>query len=147
MVVEVTKTVTAAEFVAKAREAIGTPWHHQGRVVPIGVDCVGLLLWTLRQLDINHYEPPPYPRTALWGQFIGYFRNHLIEVPITDLRPGDVLIFRQSVYPCHCGILTEAGADPKFIHSYLTRKKVVEERLTMQWKPVLVTAFRVPGVV
>lgn len=138
--------VTQAEFVAKAREALGTPWHHQGRVVPIGVDCVGLLLWTLRQLNINHYEPPPYPRTAHWNEFIQYFRAHLKEVPIPEMQPADVLIFRQSVYPCHCGILTQGGDDPRFIHSYLTRKKVVEERLSDFWMPVLVTVFRVPGV-
>lgn len=140
--------VTQAEFIATLREAIGTPWHHQGRVVPIGVDCIGLLLWGLRKLKLNDYEPPPYPRTAQWGLFIQYFRAHLIEVSINDLRPGDVLIFRQSVYPCHCAILTEAGDDPKMIHSYLLRRKVVEERFDKDaWRPVLVTAFRVPGVV
>lgn len=133
-------------FVAKAREALGTPWVHQGRAVPQGLDCVGLLLWTLRELDINHYEPPPYPRRAKWSQFIGYFREHLLETPLSLVMPADVLIFRQSVYPCHCGIMTETGDDPKFIHSFLTRKKVVEERYTDQWRAISVTAFRVPGV-
>ena len=134
------------EFVAKAREAMGTPWVHQGRVVPHGLDCIGLILWTLRQLDINHYEPPPYPKNAQWGQFIQYFRAHLIEIPIADIQPGDVLIFRQSIYPCHCGILTEAGDTPRFAHSYLLRKRVVEERLSEFWMPVVVTAFKIPGV-
>lgn len=134
------------EFVAKAREAMGTPRVHQGRVVPHGLDCVGLLLWTLRQLDLNHYEPPPYPRTAQWGQFVQFFRAHLTEISIADIQPSDVLIFRQSVYPCHCGIITESGDDPKFIHSYLLRRRVVEERLTQFWRPVVVTAFKIPGV-
>ncbi len=138
--------VTQDEFVATARKALGTPWVHQGRVVPHGVDCVGLFLWTLRQHNLNDYEPPPYPRRAKWSQFVGYFREHLTEVPLTDLRKGDVLIFRQQVYPCHCGILTEAGDDPKFIHSYLLRERVVEERYTPAWKTITVTAFRVPGV-
>lgn len=134
------------EFVAKAREATGTPWVHQGRVVPHGVDCVGLMLWTWRQLGISDYEPPPYPRNAQWGQFVQHFRAHMTEIRIEDIQPSDVIIFRQSVYPCHCGIMTEAGEDPKFIHSYLLRRRVVEERLSQLWKPVMVAAFKNPGV-
>ena len=138
--------ISQADFVAKAREALETPWIHQGRVVPHGLDCVGLLLWTLRQLDINHYEPPAYSRRAKWDQFVGYFRNHLQEVSLTDLRVGDVVIFRQGIYPCHCGIITKLGEDPHFIHAYLPRGRVVEERYTPFWKSITVTAFRVPGV-
>ena len=138
--------VTRAEFVAKAREAMKTPWKHQGRVVPHGVDCIGLILWTLRQTDLNHYEPPPYPKEARWNEFIGYFRANLEEIRLKDLQPADVLIFRQSIYPCHCGILTEAGDVPRFIHSYLLRRRVVEERYSEFWKPITVTAFKIPGV-
>lgn len=138
--------VTQAEFVAKAREALGTPWKHMGRVVPYALDCVGLLLWTLRQTNLNHYEPPAYDESAKWHQFVGFFREHLPEIKLADLRPGDVIIFRQFTFPCHCGILTEAGPDPKFIHSYRLRGQVVEERYTDRWKKVSVTAFRVPGV-
>lgn len=138
--------VTQQEFVDKAREAIGTPWVHQGRVVPHGLDCVGLLLWTLRQTDLNHYEPPPYDERAKWSQFVAYFREHLTDVKLKEIRKADVLIFRQSIYPCHCGILTEDGADPKFIHSYRLRERVVEERYMGVWPRVTVTAFRIPGV-
>lgn len=140
--------VERAKFISKMREAAisETPWVHQGRAVPQGVDCVGLLLWGLRELDINYYEPPPYPMRAKWAQFVGYFREHLIEVRLPDIQPADTLIFRQSVYPCHCGIVTEIGDDPHFIHAYRPRGKVVEERYRQDWREITVTAFRVPGV-
>lgn len=140
------KEYTREEFVAQARKALGTPWVHQGRVVPHGVDCVGLFLWTLRQLGLNDYEPPPYSMRAKWDQFVGCFREHLEEVPIAEMRMSDVAIFRQDIYPCHCGIITELKDDPKFIHAYRPRGMVVEERYTPQWKIITRTAFRVPGV-
>jgi len=137
-------TCTPEEFVETARLALGTPWVHQGRVVPHGVDCIGLFLWDLRQHNINHYEPPPYPMRAKWHQFVGYFRDHLEEVPLPNIRVSDILIFRQAVYPCHCGIVTQLGDDPKFIHAYRPRKMVVEERYAPDWRMSTVTAFRVP---
>lgn len=136
-------TCTPEEFVETARLALGTPWVHQGRLVPHGVDCIGLFLWTLRQRDINHYEPPPYPMRAKWHQFVGYFRDHLEEVRLNDLRVADVLIFRQAIYPCHCGIITQLE-DMKFIHAYRPRGLVVEERYAEDWRKTTVTAFRAP---
>jgi cell wall-associated NlpC family hydrolase len=137
---------TRDEFVAKARETLGTKWVHQGRHGVHGLDCVGLLLWTLRQFDITHFEPPPYDRHAEWGRFIGFFRAHLQEIRLKDIRKGDVLVFRQHIFPCHCGIVTEDGSDPKFIHANATRRRVVEERYTPAWTKLTVSAFRVPGV-
>lgn len=139
-------TVTRQDIVDTARKALGTKWRHQGRLVPNGVDCVGLVLWTARQLGLSNYEPPAYQRNAQWNQFVGYFREHMPEVRIADIKIGDVLIFRQNVFPCHCGIVTQVGKDPKFIHSYLMRRKVVEERLTPGWLKLVRNAFEYPGV-
>lgn len=133
------------EFVAKAREALGTRWVHQGRTLH-GLDCIGLILWDARQFDLNHFEPPPYGRRAEWGKFVGFFRQHTTEVKLVDMQPADCLVFRQSIFPCHCGIVTEVGDDPKFIHSNATRRRVVEERYTRPWRSSTVAVFRIPGV-
>lgn len=140
-------TTTPQEFVDTARKALRTPWVHQGRVVPHGLDCIGLVLWTLRQRQITDYEPPPYPKDARWNEFVGYFRAHLEEVHVVgDMKQSDILVFRQGIFPCHCGILTAAGEDPWFIHSYLKRRRVVEERLIADWKREVVAVFKVPGL-
>ncbi len=141
--------VTHADVVAKAREATGVRWVHQGRANLKGLDCAGLVLWTGRQLGIKEAfdEPPAYPKDAQWDQFLDYFRSHMDEVRIADMLPGDVPIFRQHIFPCHCGIMTQVGVDPWFIHSFALRKKVVEERYRLEWPGVTRTAFRYRGLV
>lgn len=138
---------TRQDIVDTARKALGTPWVHQGRVVPAGVDCAGLILWVLRQHGISNFEPPPYSRNAKWDEFLGFFQRELVEIPISEAREGSVLVFRQFVFPCHCGIITQLGDDPKFIHSYMTRGRVVEERYLKPWPGVTRAAFDYPGVV
>ncbi len=139
--------VTRAEIVAKAREAMDTKWVHQGRVVPHGIDCVGLGLWTVWQLGLPVKDADePYPKNAQWEKFIQYFRREMDEISINDMLPGDVPIFRQHIYPCHCGIMTKIGDDPFFIHAYALRRRVVEERYTADWRAVTRTAFRFRGV-
>lgn len=134
-----------AAIIAKAREAIGTPWVHTGRTLR-GLDCIGLVLWDFRQLGITEYEPPPYPREADWSQFVGYFRANMEEVKLLEAVPGNVLVVRQKMFPCHCGFLASNSDGPTFIHAYAKRKKVVEERYTDAWKKDSVAAFKVPGL-
>jgi cell wall-associated NlpC family hydrolase len=140
--------VTAADVVSKAREAAGTPWRHQGRLVPLGVDCGGLVLWTGRQLGLidPNFEPPPYQESAKWDEFLGHFEAHLDRVDRRAPRAGDVLVFRQFIYPCHCGIMTEDGGIPMFIHSYRTRDKVVEEVYMSPWVSLTRAVFRYRGL-
>jgi cell wall-associated NlpC family hydrolase len=138
--------VKRAEIIETARRALGTPWVHQGRMAPYGLDCIGLTLWTARQLNISDYEPPAYNRHAEWGLFLSYIRAQMNEIPIAEVGPADMVCFRQQIYPCHCGILTAVGPEAKFIHSYLLRKKVVEERYSDLWRKLTVAAFRFPGV-
>jgi cell wall-associated NlpC family hydrolase len=136
-----------ADIVATARKALETPWVHQGRLPVVGLDCAGLVLWAAGQNGMRpKNEPPPYPRNAKWDEFVGYFRRELTEIDWRSAREGSVLIFRQHIFPCHCGIMTVAGQDPFFIHSYLLRKRVVEERYTRQWQLSTVAAFDYPGV-
>lgn len=139
--------VTGQDIASKAREAMGTRWHHMGRLAGHGLDCIGLILWTARQLGLSDFEPPPYGKTSHWHEFIITFRQNLKEVRIDALQVGDVLTFRQLVYPCHCGIVTEVTPHSiRFIHSYALRKKVVEEEYTPIWKKATVAAFRFPNL-
>ena len=41
------------QIVSVARAAVGTPWHHQGRVAGLGLDCIGLLVHVARELDLE----------------------------------------------------------------------------------------------
>jgi cell wall-associated NlpC family hydrolase len=139
--------VSASDIVKKAREALETPWRHQGRLVPAGVDCAGLILWTGRKLGLLDpaFEPPPYGESAKWEEFLSYFEAHMDRGDRRAPKAGEVIVFRQHIYPCHCGIMTADGSSPAFIHSYRLRDKVVEEGYIAPW-PILTRAvFRYRG--
>ena len=86
-------------IVALARAWIGTPYHHQASVRGIGTDCVGLVRGVYRELYGEEAEAPAaYSRDWAEGQgretLLEAARRHLIEIPKSDARPGDVLVFR-----------------------------------------------------
>ena len=50
------------EAVAEAMTWLGTPYHHQGRVKGIGIDCATLLCEVYEVVGlIDHLNPRPYP--------------------------------------------------------------------------------------
>lgn len=139
---------TRADIISYARETTDTPWVHQGRMPHVGIDCAGVVLYVARRAGVTDFEPPPYDRHARWEDFLGYFQQHLPQIEINDARPGDVLIFRQEKYPCHCGIMTSPDPDgtPRFIHGYALRRKVTEERYTADWRKLTRAAFKYPNL-
>lgn len=142
-------TATRADIVMTAREALGTPWHHQGRSMTRGIDCAGLVICVGQKVGLlpATYKSPPYTKTAQWNAFLLQFRDNMDEIAITDARAGDVVILRQSIFPCHCGILSENGDLPKFIHAYVKRHMVVEEGYTPIWRGLTRAAFRYRNLV
>ncbi|MBI1313693.1 hypothetical protein GC176_20565 [bacterium] len=140
--------VKRAEIIEAARSCLGTKWVHQGRVPGQGIDCAGVILYTGKVLGVTDYEPPPYQRNAKWNEFLKHFQLCFEEIQIADVRPGDILVFRQEVFPCHCGIMTDPDeqGNLRFVHSYLIRHKVVEERYSNEWRTLTRAAFRYPGV-
>lgn len=97
---------TAAGIVRLARQMIGTPWHHQGRVPQGGVDCAGVCFcvgWGvgLEMSDFVAYGPDPHPdvmRAAI--------ADRMDEVAFDDLTPGCVVLVRsRSGSGQHLGIV------------------------------------------
>ena len=54
-------------IVDKSREYLNTPFHHQGRVKYHGVDCVGLIICTFRELGINIEDVQGYTNVPHHG--------------------------------------------------------------------------------
>ena len=138
--------MTRDEIVLEAQSWIGIPWRHQGRLRS-GIDCAGLIVVIGRDLGLTTYDPTGYPRRPD-GTFVKEFRFALKEKRPLDAQVGDVMIFSQLNYPCHCGILSEYMEQPSVIHSHATRGKVIEETLeqamNMIGKPIF--CFEYPGV-
>lgn len=132
----------AARFVAEARALLGTPWRHLGRN-PAGVDCVGLLLLAGARAGLAVPDPPPYTRLPSGYALAEACAAIGRRVPLAEARPGDVLLFSDSLYPCHVGLRTErSGGVPHCLHARASSRAVVEEPLAFELADTLRRAYR-----
>ena len=142
-------------IVVEARSWIGTPYRHQASRKGAGCDCLGLIRGVWRGLYGEEPETPP-PYAADWAEAGGRetlleaARRHMVEIPVSGWRPGDMLLFRMSPDACvkHCA-LASAGApgdsDQRIIHAYWGRA-VVESWLGPWWRRRLTHTFSFPDV-
>lgn len=138
--------VNRADIVAKARTYIGTRWRHQGRQPGRMIDCVGVIVKVAHHFDITQWDTLDYGRMSVYNTLLRIFEEHLIRKPIRDRKPGDIALFRERVYPVHCGIVGEKDGQLTIIHAYLKRKKVVEEPYSQEWLDSTVAMFAYPTV-
>lgn len=138
--------ITRSAIVEEAYKWIGTPYHHQGRLRGVGVDCVGLLLGITDALGVSLIDKPEFRviRRVVGQDFIlGSFREQCVEV--TNYGPGDVLVMwfnRQNRRPQHIAIVVPDG----IVHTYSSVHKVVRQRWTPKWRERVIAAFCLPGV-
>jgi len=142
--------VTSADpavVIAAARGWLGTPYHDQASVKGVGCDCLGLVRGVWRELKGNEPLPlPPYSRD--WGEtgirepLAEAARVVMLEVPLTDVTPGALILFRMRTEAVakHCGILV---SQDRFIHAY-ERTGVIEAPLDHAWRRRISFAFLFP---
>jgi cell wall-associated NlpC family hydrolase len=135
---------TRADILRYARSLIGTPFHHQGRLPKVGLDCVGLLAAVYDLIGANYddytnYSPSPDGRT-----FEAEFDKALDRIKPEEVGVGDVLTFwwRTRGKMQHCAILTDVG----MIHTWATVHKVVEHHFDERWKTRIMGCYRFKGV-
>jgi NlpC/P60 family putative phage cell wall peptidase len=137
----------AAQAIAAARSWIGTPYHHQASVRGIGADCLGLVRGVYSEVMARDAElPPPYSRD--WGEtnraetLLDAARRSLEPVALTDLQPGDVLIFRlkERTIAKHAAILATRQT---MIHA-MEGAVASEVAFSSWWRRRLAGAFRFP---
>jgi NlpC/P60 family putative phage cell wall peptidase len=130
-------------IVTEARKWLGTPYHHQGRVLGAGVDCLGLVAEVAKALGLCDHDAHDYGRVPEGDRLIAELREHAgREIRAADAQPGDILLFRFLRQPRHVAIKTGIG----MIHAYAQAGKVVEHRLDDRWMKQCVCAFEFPGV-
>ena len=127
-------------MVSKAREFLGVKFHHGGKCIFGGVDCLGFVLCVFNELGatlptINRYGRRVDPR-----KLMAQVDKHLSTVT-GEPQIGDILIFMFNGVASHFAILTPVG----LIHSYEKAGKVVEHRYANGWKNKLVKVVRYVG--
>jgi len=134
------------DIVTEARRWIGARWRHQGRG-PAGVDCIGLLIVVADGLRVPHHDVTAYDRRATGTRLLEEFARALDPVALSEARPGDILVFAETTYPCHAGFLTARHGTLHLLHAHALRRCVLEEPLTEPWLSRRRAAWRIPGVV
>ncbi|APH70644.1 C40 family peptidase [Aquibium oceanicum] len=137
----ISEAVTPEAVVTEARGWLGVPWRHQGRTRS-GIDCVGLVVCVARALHLSDYDSTGYSRRAQGQGFVEHFRGNMDGIAILEARPGDVIVFADQAYPCHCGFLTERLGHPHLLHAHATRRQVIEEPYAGEWPEKIKFAFR-----
>ncbi|MGE3627704.1 MAG: NlpC/P60 family protein [Hyphomicrobiales bacterium] len=142
-------TLTRERIVAKAREWLGTPYHHQASVKGVGCDCLGLVRGIYRELIGEEPEAiPPYTPDWAEGQGIETLlagaRRNLAEREPVNAQPGDVLVFRlrAGAMAKHMGVLS---APHRMIHA-IEGAPVSEVHCGRWWRRHTAAAFSFPGV-
>lgn len=139
-------------FVAAARGWIGTPYRHQASVKGAGADCLGLVRGVWREVvgaepETTPAYSPDWAEAGAEETLLEAARRWLVEIPIAEMRAGDVLLFRMSEGAAvkHCAILSRADApEGRMIHAYWGRS-VVESWMGPWWRRRLAAAFRWPS--
>jgi cell wall-associated NlpC family hydrolase len=133
--------MTRTEIVTIARSYIGTPFHHQGRVKGVGIDCVGLLVCVMRECGLTVEDKADYNGLIDSALLRSKLDTHLVQHCNASLQPGDILLLRIGKHPQHIAIVTDTG----IIHTHQGSGKVVETSLG-KWANCIVAAYRLPGV-
>jgi cell wall-associated NlpC family hydrolase len=161
---------TTAQIVAKAREFLGTPLHHQGRIKGKRIDCVGLALCVAEELGLHdkngnalhgrdqlNYGPQPLGNlvheTAKARLALKWEAAQ--KVPMPAIAPGDVLTIRNPNAACHAGIVSSLNGSLAIIHAYASgparpgprnKQRVCEHVLDASWRARIEGIFEFPGV-
>lgn len=154
--------LTRKDVIEKAREYVGTPFLHQGRLKKIsgvkgcGIDCVGLILCVAEDLALVDKNGVPFKRNdypEYGSQPVDGFVHlqcvdRMNKKLRTELRPGDVVTLRIPKTPCHVAIVYERNGLLYMIHAYAGgTMQCVEHIMDASWQRRVVGVFEFSGLV
>lgn len=97
------------------------------------------------ELGLMNYDHSAYQRRPKPDEFLYHFDKKFLQKGIEDVVPGDVLLFRDHQFTCHCGIASEKHGQPTVIHGFAGRKKVVEDPIHLDnWHRKLMRVYTFP---
>lgn len=115
------------EAVTEALTWLGTPYHHQGRVKGVGVDCGTLICEVYEKVGLMpHLDPRPYPQDWHLHQLGERYLEHVKRVcfEVENPQPGDIVLYKIGLCVSHAGIVVDW---PMIIHSYLKSGVILQD--------------------
>lgn len=125
-------------FVAVARSYVGTPFHHEGRLPGVGLDCIGspVCAGIASGFDVRDVRGYPLRPNGMLKKMLD---ERLINVP--TMLTGDLLLMRfDHEEPHHLAIFT----GKTIIHAHVIARKCVEQDWTDYWADRTVGIYRFP---
>ncbi len=126
-------------MITAARGCLDTPFHHQGRQPGIGLDCIGLIVMSLRAVNITVHDRTDYGQRPDGTSLIAALLAHGAE-KTESLAAGDILVFRYDGQPQHVALATSATT---MIHSFAPAGRVVETLIGPYWQRRLSGVYRI----
>lgn len=120
---------------------VGTPFHAQGRLAGVGLDCVGVIVCVARACGIPHRDVVAYPMQPN-GTLIPELSHQLDRVS-GEPREGDVLAMSFGGEPHHVALLVDGG---RIVHAYNRVRRCVVQSYTDYWRSKVRAVYRFPGV-
>lgn len=134
--------VTRLQVIEEARTYLETPFHHQGRVKGLGIDCAGLVIGVGKHLGLSMFDTKNYARTPNGNEMKQLLDKHAEQ---GHGIPGDILLMTFLLEPQHLAIMTTLpDGEPGIIHAYASARKCVEHRLDSQWEKRVVAVYSYP---
>ena len=140
------------EIASIAQSCLGIPWVHQGRTRD-GLDCVGLVFTALAGVgwqpdDPKWWEWTDYTRRVSKEHILEFARSEAARelATLEECEIGDVLLIQYEGDEAaqHVGILTRKRDDGvlTWTHASTEEGRVIEHRLSPEWKKRFVAGFR-----
>ena len=120
-----------------AKSMLGTPWHHQGRVPNVGLDCAGLILMSLKDCGLIVNAPIDYARKVDPDVMLKVITDYCDAVE-GGMIDGDLIFMTFRHVPQHVGLYI---GNNRMIHCYEGHGVVIQE-LVPFWKNRIVGTYR-----
>ena len=108
------------KIVQEAKSWLRTPYHHQGDLKGIGVDCAQFLIKVYSELklapdlDIKDYSMQWHLHRGE-EKYLDWILKYARPISVENVKPGDIAMFRFGRVASHAAIVI---AWPNVIHSY-----------------------------
>jgi cell wall-associated NlpC family hydrolase len=132
-----------AGFIAAARTYLNVPFRHHGRS-RARLDCIGLVILALADVGAVASDRRAYGRDPLNDGLRAAVVEQIGDpIPLSDIRPGDVLMIKWHEEPNHIAIVTDYPLGGlAIIHAFAQAGRVVEHALADPWPRRICEAFR-----
>lgn len=131
------------KFLNACLECVGTKYHHLGRKMGVGLDCLGVPIYASKKVgiykngDCSDYSMMPDGKILLER-----LTNNLILKDKNDLKNGDILLMRFNKEPQHVAIYFKENGLEKIVHASYYHRKCTVEIYDQEYKNKTVFAFQ-----